>query len=430
MATLTVTESTDFRGGLAELNITDIVFDTAALATAEFTPSQFGAGLISNNVEITGDDQANIIQIEYAAQGEFFSAAGWQFQDWNPETDVVLIVGIAGGDDTITGSSQNDLIAGGGGLDDIDGGGGNDTIWAGSVFARRHDPRWRYGVRRRRRPAHAPRPRQRPISGPPISSRWSSCPSASAARPRSSTGIRSAAAGSPGYEARGTSVVDRARRRRRSLRRDLPFTGAPTTRSRSRAPAPLEHAHRLEPGRHHQRKRRLDRHHDGRRRRRHAERRRRRRHVPLPERRRRRSPARRSTAAPAPIPSGSTNAGSIDFSNATITDVETLDFSSGNSTATFGGDQLGSAARSPPCPGSAGVDALVVTAVDQVADLGGVSFTDWTAGIDTITINGSGLRRHLGGSGQNDTINGERRRRRRCRRRRQRHLHRRRLERH
>ena len=134
MATLTVTESTDFRGGLAELNITDIVFDTAALATAEFTPTQFGAGLIANNVEITGDDQANIIQVTYAAQGESFSAAGWQFQDWDSETDVVFIVGIAGGDDTITGSSQNDLIAGGGGLDDIDAGGGNDTIWASSIF--------------------------------------------------------------------------------------------------------------------------------------------------------------------------------------------------------------------------------------------------------------------------------------------------------
>ena len=86
-----------------------------------------------------------------------------------------------------------------------------------------------------------------------------------------------------------------------------------------------------------------------------------------------------------------------------ITDVESLDIVSGSSTATVASSQLGSI-RITTVTGSSGADALVVTVVSEFADLSGVSFVDWTAGIDTITINGSDSATSSIGSGQNDTI--------------------------
>ena len=94
-----------------------------------------------------------------------------------------------------------------------------------------------------------------------------------------------------------------------------------------------------------------------------------------------------------------------DFVNATIIDVETLDFVSGNSTATFAGDQFDSG-EIATVSGSDGVDQLIVTTDDQLTDIGGVTFTGWTNGTDTITILGSAAGDILAGSAQADTIDG------------------------
>ena len=54
-----------------------------ASAHATFEPAQFGAGLISNTVHITGDDCAISSSSMFSSAGSF-SAAGWTFEDWSP----------------------------------------------------------------------------------------------------------------------------------------------------------------------------------------------------------------------------------------------------------------------------------------------------------------------------------------------------------
>ncbi|MEO7221546.1 MAG: calcium-binding protein, partial [Devosia sp.] len=99
------------------------------------------------------------------------------------------------------------------------------------------------------------------------------------------------------------------------------------------------------------------------------------------------------------------NAGAIDFSFATFISIETLDFVSGNSTATFADNQIGGTGVSA-VSGSAGADALVVTAVAQIADLTGLTFDNWTDGTDTITVLGSSSSDTLTGSARNDILEG------------------------
>ena len=105
------------------------------------------------------------------------------------------------------------------------------------------------------------------------------------------------------------------------------------------------------------------------------------------------------------------NAGAISFAAVTITDVETLDFVSGNSTATFESNEFGKASIGfgdvVTVSGSVGVDAIVVNTVAQIADLSGLAFNNWTNGTDTVTINGSGLQDLINGSTQNDLIDGK-----------------------
>jgi Ca2+-binding RTX toxin-like protein len=133
MATLSVTQSgtTDFRGGAAETNIDQIVFQTPGPggATAIFEPAQFGPGLISNSVTITGDAFADAIVVSFAAAATF-SAAGWQFANWTNGVDTITFQG-SSGDDRITGSAQSDSVAAGDGDDDLSGGGGADTLDGG-----------------------------------------------------------------------------------------------------------------------------------------------------------------------------------------------------------------------------------------------------------------------------------------------------------
>jgi serralysin len=139
MATLTVTATHDYTGETLDPDdpIDQILFATSAISTATFARNQFGTGdnLISNSVQLTGDEFANNIQVNLAAAGTF-SAAGWAFSNWTDGTDIItgttgtdtITINGTSGDDTLTGSSRNDIIFGGLGGDNLNGGDGDDVF--------------------------------------------------------------------------------------------------------------------------------------------------------------------------------------------------------------------------------------------------------------------------------------------------------------
>src|SRR5258708_6510726 len=104
MATLTVATSHNYENDVLN-NISAITFTASAQAT--FSSAQFGGGHISNSVAVTGDPSVEAIAVEVAS-GATFSAANWTFANWNVgATDYVYFNGTSG-NETITGSSQND----------------------------------------------------------------------------------------------------------------------------------------------------------------------------------------------------------------------------------------------------------------------------------------------------------------------------------
>ncbi|WP_029078711.1 calcium-binding protein [Bradyrhizobium sp. th.b2] len=94
----------------------------------------------------------------------------------------------------------------------------------------------------------------------------------------------------------------------------------------------------------------------------------------------------------------------ITYGDGRLTNVERLVFLSGNSTITFLGNTLVTAV--PTIIGSAGTDKIVINS--SQTNLSGVSFSSWTAGVDSITINVSyyGVTSTAIGSSQADLING------------------------
>jgi Ca2+-binding RTX toxin-like protein len=130
MAILAVTASgtTDFRGGAAETSIDQILFQAPAAATAIFDHTQFGAGLISNSVTMTGNASQNTIRVLASAN---FSAASWGFSAW-AIGDVISIEGTDISSNGLIGSVQADTIKGlGNSLDTMTGGLGADTLNGG-----------------------------------------------------------------------------------------------------------------------------------------------------------------------------------------------------------------------------------------------------------------------------------------------------------
>jgi Ca2+-binding RTX toxin-like protein len=121
---LVVTQTHNYTGETL-LDIDEILFSTSGTTTATFASNQFGPGLISSKVEITGDGFTNNIRVNLSSAGTF-SAAGWLFSNWTAN-DRVTIVGTTGAD-TITGTASNDTIVGGTSADNLSGGGGNDTF--------------------------------------------------------------------------------------------------------------------------------------------------------------------------------------------------------------------------------------------------------------------------------------------------------------
>jgi Ca2+-binding RTX toxin-like protein len=122
MTTLTVTQ--DFNYGSSLLNNIDaITYNTAdPSATAQFSAGSFGSGIL-NNVLITGDSKQDIFIVNMPTTGTF-SAAGWQFSNWDGP-DFVGINGTSGAD-IITAPS-------GSGFAFVNGGGGADILHAGST---------------------------------------------------------------------------------------------------------------------------------------------------------------------------------------------------------------------------------------------------------------------------------------------------------
>ena len=81
MAQLTVTQTQNYTGQTL-LDIDEILFSTSGTATATFASNQFGPGLISSKVAITGDGFTNTVRVNLSAAG-IFSAAGWSFSNWS-----------------------------------------------------------------------------------------------------------------------------------------------------------------------------------------------------------------------------------------------------------------------------------------------------------------------------------------------------------
>jgi Ca2+-binding RTX toxin-like protein len=101
-----------------------------------FASTQFGAGLISTSLAVTGTNGG--VQFIAIGAASNFSAAAWTFTNWEA-TDIVAIQGTIGAD-TVTGSIMNDLINGNDGVDilagllgadQLDGGAGTDTLRGG-----------------------------------------------------------------------------------------------------------------------------------------------------------------------------------------------------------------------------------------------------------------------------------------------------------
>lgn len=131
-----------------EISIELVVFDGA----------QFGNGLISNNLNVTGASTLFRAQEILITNAHNFSMAGWTFTDWSHGSLKIMggtgddtIVGNSqgklenidlsqGGSDTLTGGTARDIVDMGGALDPndrIDGGTGakNDFILAGDYSA-------------------------------------------------------------------------------------------------------------------------------------------------------------------------------------------------------------------------------------------------------------------------------------------------------
>ena len=98
--------------------------NTSGTSSGTFNAAQFGAGLISTSLAVTGAGGTQSIVINNVSN---FSAAAWTFATWTNGTDTITLNG-TGGTDTITGSSQNDTIVGGVGADMMTGGAGSDVF--------------------------------------------------------------------------------------------------------------------------------------------------------------------------------------------------------------------------------------------------------------------------------------------------------------
>ncbi|MFH1346539.1 MAG: hypothetical protein ABIL01_35910 [Pseudomonadota bacterium] len=116
---LTTTGTVDYSDGNTQLapDITSILFNAAGNATVTFSASQFGPGLISSSIAITGDAFDNLVQVKLGVASTF-SASDWTFTNWTAN-DRVILAGSAGAD-VLAGTAFNDTLDGGAGTDTAD----------------------------------------------------------------------------------------------------------------------------------------------------------------------------------------------------------------------------------------------------------------------------------------------------------------------
>ncbi|WP_442583361.1 hypothetical protein ACSBOB_15965 [Mesorhizobium sp. ASY16-5R] len=139
MPVLNVDVTTDFT--MDDLvDIDAIIYGDAGSISANFDSAQFGAGQISETVELTGGADTNFLRVDMSAAG-IFSALDWTLTNWTG-LDQVQIFGTVGNDE-IHGTDGRDQIGGlnnGGGIDKLFAYGGNDVLRlpfgavAGSIF--------------------------------------------------------------------------------------------------------------------------------------------------------------------------------------------------------------------------------------------------------------------------------------------------------
>jgi hypothetical protein len=96
MPVLNVDVTTDFSADDL-VDIDEIVYGDAVSISATFDSAQFGAGQISETVELTGGAGNNFLRVDMSAAGTF-SALDWTLTNWT-SFDQVLIFGTVGNDE-------------------------------------------------------------------------------------------------------------------------------------------------------------------------------------------------------------------------------------------------------------------------------------------------------------------------------------------
>ncbi|MDQ6433014.1 calcium-binding protein [Mesorhizobium sp. LHD-90] len=406
MATLFVSKTTDFRGGAAEIDIDQIIFQNIANAFAIFDEEQFGPGLIENTVAITGGNATDVIDVAFSGAGSF-TASGWKFTNWVGD-DQLRIFGDTN-DQTITGSTQGDFLRGGGGVDKINGGSGADTIQITDDFLIAAGTTIQGGGQ-----AAGTFDRIFIDTGNPA---------VVDIRPAQISGVEELA-----FDDASTAIVSGEQIGAGLIVRVVANAGDSVTLSVLDDKADLSGVKFLG--------------FDGDD------------SIDIEGTSTKSNVLRGSLIADkiagidasedtitgggggdtligfagsdnfqyfsgAEAVSGEVvigglgndrlsliNAGAIDFTLVALSELEALDFLTGSSAATFDGKQIGGGAIKT-VSGSLAIDKLVVTAVGQIADLSGVNFNTWTNGTDSIAVNGSKAADTLTGSSQNDTLDGK-----------------------
>lgn len=130
MAILTIAGSHDFTGQTLS-NITEIIYSSLTPTVATFTSDQFDGSQIATNVTITGDGQVDSFIVN--ASSPVVTLSSLQFVNWTDGTDVITLNGTNSNSNNLAGTAHNDIINGGPGAasDTIFGRGGADTLNGG-----------------------------------------------------------------------------------------------------------------------------------------------------------------------------------------------------------------------------------------------------------------------------------------------------------
>ncbi len=129
MTTLVVPISNNFSAtALNNIDIIDFTNGILGTATATFANTQFNNTAILDIVIISGSGGTNRIIVN----GGDVNASLWTFNTWTAATDLITINGATSTQNTLHGSTQRDVINGGNFEDDIFGEGGRDFLNGGA----------------------------------------------------------------------------------------------------------------------------------------------------------------------------------------------------------------------------------------------------------------------------------------------------------